>query len=291
MLLTEGKTKKIWSTKGNHLMIISEYKNAITAFDDPDYTKEFDLKAQYSNTTTCNVFRFLKNQNIPISYLRKYDDISFLAYFTQMIPLEVVVRRYAVGSYLKRNPTFVTPEGKPPHHFAEPVIEFFLKTSKGKLISPIGQVLVDGLDPKKGEEDPLILEPLSTVWELFHPKKPIHEPGAQLGKHVMANKVLLLDKDAKILIMSRIALRAFFLLEAALADIGDYKLIDYKVEFGINPYGVVVISDVIDNDSWRLKNNKWEELSKEAYRQGENLSDVEIKYGFVADLSKKIANF
>jgi phosphoribosylaminoimidazole carboxylase PurE protein len=47
-----------------------------------------------------------------------------------------------------------------------------------------------------------------------------------------------------------------------------------------------VVSDVIDNDSWRLRNSQWKEFSKQAFRDGETLNEVESNYVFVADLVK-----
>ncbi len=38
-LLNEGKTKKIFAVEGDLMHAVIEYKNAITAFDDPSFTK------------------------------------------------------------------------------------------------------------------------------------------------------------------------------------------------------------------------------------------------------------
>ena len=76
-----------------------------------------------------------------------------------MLPYEVVVRREAHGSYLKRNPHFSKGQ-----LFPQLIVEFFLKT-KDK--SWKGTPLVS--------DDPLMLyaQEVSQI-RLFHPAKPLH---------------------------------------------------------------------------------------------------------------------
>ena len=76
-------------------------------------------------------------------------------------------------------------------------------------------------------------------------------------------------------------------MEGAWNNLG-LHFIDLKIEFGIGP-GLegLVVADVIDNDSWRLRDQNWQELSKEAFRQGEELTEVEKKYGIVANLAEQ----
>ena len=45
-----------------------------------------------------------------------------------------------------------------------------------------------------------------------------------------------------------------------------------------------MIDDVIDNDSWRLKDPNFGEVSKQEFRVGKPLDEIEAKYGHVADL-------
>ena len=188
-LVNEGKTKKIYEVAGDPKHAIVEYKNTITAFDDPSFTKEFATKAKHSNTTTSRVFEMLQKAGIPTAFVRQLSDTEFLAEKCTMVPLEVVVRRYAVGSYLKRHPELTKPEGEAPHRFETPVVEFFLKTTKGGLKDAQG-VIVEGLDPKKGEEDPFIENPQDSMWRLAHPKKPDSDPTASLGRTIESARVL-----------------------------------------------------------------------------------------------------
>ena len=275
-LIIEGKTKKIFAVAGDPAHVIVEYKNAITAFDDPSFTKEFSTKATYSNQTTSRAFEILNAAGIPTAYVRQLSDTEFLARSCDMIPLEVVVRRYAFGSYLKRMPEYATSEGAPPHRFDSPVVEFFLKTTKGGLKDSSGNQLVSDLDPMKGEEDPLIANPIETTWNLVHPK----ENGLALGKTIDAAAVL---RGASVEEIGKVAVQAFERLEAFFAS-HNFKLIDYKIEFGVTPEGTLVIADVIDNDSWRLRDEDWNDVSKQSFRDGGAISEIEDKYARVAAL-------
>lgn len=282
-VLNEGKTKTIWSVKDNPALIVIENKKDITAFDDPKFTKQFELKAQYATTTTCRVFELLKKSGIPVAYEEQLSPTEFIAPSCEMIPLEVVARRYAVGSYLKRQPDLKQPDGQPPFRFKNILSEFFLKTTQGQLINRQGKALVKGLDPKKGEEDPLIENPKEKVWKLLHPKKVAS--AADLNKSVRRGDVIKIDSGIEK--MEAVLIQTFSILEKAWWDSFKFRLIDMKIEFGITTTGELVVADVIDNDSWRLRDKDWQELSKEAFRQGEEMSEVEKKYGLVASLVEK----
>ncbi len=279
-LVIEGKTKKIFATKGNDKQAIIEYKNAITAFDDPDYTQEFDTKAQHSCTTACRVFEMLKEAGVPVAYKSQISETEFLVPKCSMIPLEVIARRYAVGSYLNRHPEFKKADNDEPHRFEELKVEFFLKTSNGKLEID-GNTIVDNLDPKAGEEDPFIENPQDTEWHLKHPKKQASEDGSDLSRTIKAADVL--PEQADVATMAQITSDTFKALENYWAT-HDFKLIDFKIEFGITAAGELVVADVIDNDSWRLRNKNWEDISKQSFRDGENIKNIEDKYALVARL-------
>lgn len=278
-LLNEGKTKMIYAVEGDSKHAIVSYKNAITAFDDPSFTKEFATKAKYSNSTTSRVFEMLNKAGVPTAYVKQVSDTEFLAESCTMIPLEVVIRRYAVGSYLKRHPEFVRPEGEPPHRFETPVVEFFLKTTKGGLKDNQG-VIVENLDPKKGEEDPFIQNPHDSTWKLVHPKKPDFDPESSLNRSVESRRVLGTATASE---MEDAMTKTLLTLESFFSK-HDFKLIDFKVEFGKTADGRVVISDVIDNDSWRLRDKNWNDVSKQSFRDGEEVSKIEDKYALVAGL-------
>ena len=288
LLYNEGKTKKIWKIKDNPDIIIIENKKTITAFDDPSFTKEFESKARHATTTTCRIFELLQEACIPVAYRKQISPTEFLAEKCKMIPLEVVGRRFAVGSYLKRHPELNPGKNETPYRFHRLVVEFFLKTTNGKLVIPGYGKILDGLDAKNGEEDPFITNPYETEWRLFHSKKPSWDSEASLKRPISAVKVLGDDFKEKIEQMENILRKVFLVLEGAWNTMG-FRFIDLKIEFGFaGDSGRLVVADVIDNDSWRLRNANWRELSKEAFRQGEELSEVEEKYEIVSSLINQI---
>ncbi len=191
-----------------------------------------------------------------------------------------------------------------PDRFHSLKIELFLKTTGGEL-EIFGEKLVKGLDPKKGEEDPLIIPKDAHWWELYHPKIPSWEKNAVLYPPIDSRKVLTAPSIMEVLklnkhvsdeqearntlsvqILDRIeklTRMTFLTLESAWAQ-QNMRLIDFKIEFGFTADGELLVADVIDNDSWRLRTKNWTELSKESFRQGENLSEVEKKYGTVSQM-------
>ncbi len=269
-LVSEGKTKKIWEVVGGENLVIIENKPDVTAFDDPKFTKQFQAKAVYATNTTCRIFELLEKAEVPVAYIEQISSTEFVAPKCSMIPLEVVGRRYAVGSYLKRNPNLERPKDESPVRFHRLVVEFFLKTTKGRLNGLDGKTIVEGLNPEEGEEDPLIFEPYDDKWTLVHSKKPSWDPTAKLRDDIFSSEVLGL---ASVHDMDYL-LRDIFLVLEGMWSIFSHRFIDLKVEFGITSGGFLFVADVIDNDSWRLRDLYWRERSKEAFRQGEALDEV-----------------
>ena len=286
---TVGKTKEGYAVKDHGNLAIFENKPDITKHNDPDQTEQMEGKEIYATTTTCRIFEFLREAGIPVAYIEQFSGTEFLTERTDMIPLEVICRRFADGSYLDRCPQFKTKE-EGLHRFSKLVFEIFLKTTNGSLILKDGKTVVDGLTPKT--DDPLILNPGDDLWNLYHPKQPEWEKGSDLEKSVKATDVLPdnvrvdtnpyegLEVLTAIEILAR---KSFLLLEGMWRQLG-IRLGDFKLEFGVTADGKLVVSDVISNDEWRIKTLDWKELSKELFRQGEDMEDVKKAYNLVAQL-------
>ena len=265
-LLNEGKTKKIHQVASHPDLVMLVAKDDITAGDGAKH----DLipnKGKLATLTTCNVFRLLKACRVPVAFVERNGPTSFVAPSCTMLPYEVVVRREAHGSYLKRNPGV-----RKGQLFPKALVEFYLKT-KGKNWK--GKPLV--------ADDPLmVFEEGKAQIQLLDPAKPLlgQEPFLVLhSSEVLRNA----DEWKNFPEMRRIARDAFLVLEKAWQLQGG-TLVDLKVEFGYDTKGRLLLADVIDNDSWRvIENGSY--IDKQVYRDGGALDDVEKKYRQVAEIT------
>jgi len=121
-ILNEGKTKIVFASIGDPGLCILEGKDDITAGDGAKHDV-IAGKAELATRTTANVFRLLAASGVPVAFHQQLDAVRFLAKKCAMLPYEVVVRREAHGSYLKRYPHL-----KKGHTFPRLLVEFFLKT-------------------------------------------------------------------------------------------------------------------------------------------------------------------
>ncbi len=258
-ILAEGKTKIVRYYAEDPSLAIFESKDDITAGDGAKHDL-IEGKAEFAAATTCNVFRLLSDCKIPLAFRKQIDSRSFLAELCQMIPYEVVVRREAHGSYLKRYP--LAEKGQ---IFPKLLVEFFLKTSnKNWMGAPI---------PK---DDPFI-QFADGEAQLYRPDKPIETqtPFMTLADYPLKERPELLEQIAAI------AKETFLILEKAW-QLEEGRLVDFKVEFGINSSGKLLLADVIDNDSWRVIQNQ-EYIDKQVYRDGGSIDKVTALYRYVSE--------
>jgi phosphoribosylaminoimidazole carboxylase/phosphoribosylaminoimidazole-succinocarboxamide synthase len=286
-LVAQGKTKELYEVVGEPESVIVENKDAITKNDDPGATQQLASKAKYATDTTCAVFELLQQAGIPVAYHRRLSDTEFLAPRCEMIPLEVVVRRYAVGSYLKRWPHLKRDDSHSPTRFHRLVFELFLKTTGGKIFGLNGALL--GETPLIGDterhlDDPWIIYPDQEKWDLRDPKLPSWQEGSEIGCQVSQSAIL--PAGVTVQAIEKMARKVFLALEGAWAQLG-CRLIDFKIEFGIDSLGRLFVADVIDNDSWRVRDAQWQELSKQLFRDCVDMEVIADKYALVAALVQK----
>lgn len=265
-LIAEGKTKILFATKPDPDKVLILSKDDITAGDGAKHDL-IEGKAALATRTACNVFRLLRASGLPVAFEEQVDEKSFTAPLCQMLPYEVVIRREAHGSYLKRMPGLA--KG---HLFPRLLVEFFLKTN-GRKWKEHGLLC----------DDPLMeySESGRTV-SLYEPSKPFH---GQKPFLVLPEKEVFRHAEEWKLFseIRKIARRAFLVLEKSWQMEGR-TLVDFKVEFGLTKNDTLLLADVIDNDSWRvLENGTY--IDKQSYRDGGPLDDVAEKYRRVAGIT------
>ena len=121
------------------------------------------------------------------------------------------------------------------------------------------------------------LEPEKAL--LLRPDLPLYgqEPFLTLHDYPLKNRPELFEQ------MAHIAKKTFLVLEKAWQCAGG-KLVDFKVEFGFDNDGQLLLADVIDNDSWRVVQNG-AYIDKQFYREGGDLNEVTRRYERVCDLT------
>jgi phosphoribosylaminoimidazole-succinocarboxamide synthase len=122
--VARGKTKILYEADGQPDLLVVQQMDAITAGDGAR-RNEIEGKGRIAAKTTARVFRLLNLCGVPTHYVsggEDDDNNEMLVRRAQMIPLEVVIRGVAAGSFVRRRPgvargTVLTPR----------VVEFFLK--------------------------------------------------------------------------------------------------------------------------------------------------------------------
>ncbi|MBR2461507.1 MAG: phosphoribosylaminoimidazolesuccinocarboxamide synthase [Spirochaetaceae bacterium] len=218
----EGKAKKIFATS-NPDLVIMEYKDSATAFNG-EKKGEIDEKGILNNTIAASIFQMLNQKGIPTHFIAKLNDREVLCKKVSIVPLEVIVRNVAAGSFSKR---LAVPEGSE------------LKTTIFELSYK---------DDELG--DPLIND--------YH--------AVAIGAATWDDLKVIYDITAKI----NDILKDFFLGCGV-------RLIDFKLEFGRDSQGNIILADEISPDTcrfWDAKTN--EKLDKDRFRR--DLGNVKEAY-------------
>ena len=119
--LAEGKTKVIYAHPDNPSLVVMTHKDNLSAGDGAR-RNVLPGKAAAACETTSNVYQVLNAAGIATHYVDKVGDTINIVRRCEMIPLEVVMRRVAAGSYLKRHSEVA--EGT---RFEPVLVEFFYK--------------------------------------------------------------------------------------------------------------------------------------------------------------------
>ena len=121
-LLYEGKAKKVYRTDNEDVLIV-DYKDDATAFNG---LKKGTIvgKGVINNRMTNHVFQILEKEGVPTHFIEELSDRETAVKKVEIVPLEVIVRNIAAGSFSKR---LGVPEGTP---FQAPTLEFSYKNDE-----------------------------------------------------------------------------------------------------------------------------------------------------------------
>lgn len=293
MIIGEGKTKRIHRT-GKPGEILMETKDELTG-GDAAKRERIEGIAAHKTRQAANVFALLNAKGIPTAFIRQEGATGLVCQECDMLPLELVMRRFAWGSCLKRHPEITSTETKPfrfdkvrtelyhkhavvmPPHVPKPV-----QMEEGAARE---RYLKDGAWAAGVYTDPF-LRVEGGLWTLHPAKEPVRPDKALLEIAPMMSPA---DLDH---LVGKLMIPVFEALEQAWAGVltsdGPVALADIKIEAGRRKSdGRLVVADVIDNDSWRI----WpgadprRQLDKQCFRDGHPLTEVAGKYEMVARLT------
>ena len=121
-MLYEGKAKKVYATDVEDVCIV-DYKDDATAFNG-EKKGTIVGKGVINNRMTNHVFKLLEKEGVPTHLIEELSERETAVKKVEIVPLEVIIRNVAAGSFSKR---LGVPEGTP---FKEPTIEFSYKNDE-----------------------------------------------------------------------------------------------------------------------------------------------------------------
>lgn len=118
-MIYEGKAKKVYATDNPEQLIVS-YKDDATAFNG---LKKGTIvgKGVINNQMSNRLMAILEKKGIPTHFIKELSERETLVRRVKIVPLEVIVRNIAAGSFSKH---YGVPEG---YAFDSPTIEFSYK--------------------------------------------------------------------------------------------------------------------------------------------------------------------
>ena len=141
-MLYEGKAKKVYKTDNPDLYIVA-YKDDATAFNGIKKGR-IAGKGVINNKMTNVIFRYLMECGIETHLVEELSERETLVKKVEIVPLEVIVRNVAAGSFSKK---FGVPEGMV---LQNPILEFSYKNDiLGDPMINSMQILAIGLATKE----------------------------------------------------------------------------------------------------------------------------------------------
>jgi phosphoribosylaminoimidazole-succinocarboxamide synthase len=200
--LYEGKAKILYTTD-NPEILLTHFKDDATAFN-AQKKGQITRKGEINCAIATYLFEFLETQGIPTHFIAQTAPNQMQVAAVTIIPLEVVVRNIAAGSFVKR--TGITSGTL----LRYPLVEFFYKN--------------DDLG------DPLFTE-----------------------DHIQLLELATLEQVTQ---LKQMALTINQYLQKFFSD-RQLTLVDFKLEFGTDKSGNILLADEISPDTCRL----WDDLT------------------------------
>ena len=120
--LYEGKAKKVFLTDDPDALIVS-YKDDATAFNGQK-KGTITGKGIINNRMSNYLFQIIEREGVPTHYVQEISDRETVVRKVEIVPLEVIIRNVAAGSFSKR---LGVSEGT---ELVEPTIEFSYKNDE-----------------------------------------------------------------------------------------------------------------------------------------------------------------
>ena len=243
--LAEGKTKIIYAHPDDPGLAIMLHKDSISAGDGAR-RNTIDGKGALSGRTAANVFALLNRAAIVTHFVAAPEPTVMIVRRCDMIPIEVVMRRVATGSYLKRHPEFA--EGA---RFDPPLVEFFLKDdARHDPQITAEEMAAQGIASAAEAERMLaegrrVCETLERAWA--EQQVTLVDIKIEFGRPVLGDGGWGIGSGA---------------------DLHPQPLTP-------NPQPPIIVADMIDNDSWRIwpGGEKSRMLDKQIYRNMQQVDD------------------
>lgn len=225
-LIYEGKSKRLYQ-EGDDTVIVY-FKDEATAFNGLKKSV-LEGKGVLNNHISTLIYQYLIENKIKTHYIKTLNDREQLCHKVDIIPIEVIIRNIAAGSFSKK---LAVAEG---FRFKQPTYELCYKN--------------DDLNDPFINESYLIALDIADAAVL-----------AEIKKQSLAINDLLVNLFAQC----------------------NIELVDFKLEFGLDPKGNLLLADEISPDNCRLWDKTTEQhLDKDAFRR--DIGDLRIVYKDVLD--------
>ena len=240
--LYEGKAKKVYATNDPDLVIV-DYKDDATAFNG-EKKGTITGKGVINNKMTNYMFKLLENEGVPTHLVEEISDRETIVKKVEIVPLEVIVRNVAAGSFSKK---LGIAEGT---KLKQPTLEFSFSLRMGV---PEGKVFKTPILEFSYKNDDLG-DPFINKYYALGLDLATEEEIADITKYAFKVNEFMLGFFKKM----------------------NIDLIDFKIEFG-RFHGKIILADEISPDTCRFwDSTTHEKLDKDRFRR--DMGGVEEAY-------------